>query len=50
MKGEVVLSAKDSGEFIWKEILKEMEELSEGERRLFPERNVIATKRREPVF
>ena len=44
MKGEVVLSAKDSGEFIWKEILKEMEELSEGERRLFPERNVIATK------
>jgi len=50
MTGEVVLSPKDSGEFIWKEILKEMEELSEGERRLFPERNVIATKRREPVF
>jgi antitoxin VapB len=48
--GGVVLSAKDSGEFIWKKLLKEMEELSEEERDLFPERNVIATKRREPVF
>ena len=48
--GGVVLSAKDSNEFIWKKILQEMEELSDGERNLFPERNVIATKRREPVF
>jgi virulence-associated protein VagC len=48
--GEVALSAKDPGEFIWKEILQQMEELSEGERNLFPERNVIASKRREPVF
>ena len=50
MTGDVVLSAKDSGEFIWKKILAAMEELSEAERNLFPERNVIVTKRREPVF
>jgi hypothetical protein len=48
--GEVVLSPKDSGEFIWKKLLKEMEELPEEERRLFPKRNVIATKCREPMF
>jgi antitoxin VapB len=48
--GDVVLSAKDSGEFIWKKILTEMEELSEAERNLFPDRSVIVTKRREPVF
>jgi hypothetical protein len=46
----VVLSAKDSGEFIWKKIVKEMEDLSEAERNLFPKRKVIVTKRREPVF
>jgi antitoxin VapB len=50
MTGDVVLSAKDSAESIWKTILKEMEELSEGERNLLPERTVIVTKRREPVF
>jgi len=48
--GDVILSAKDSGELIWKNILKEMGDLSQEERNVFPERSVLVTKRREPVF
>jgi antitoxin VapB len=48
--GEVILSTKSSADEAWKKLLQDLSDLSDEERSLFPERNVMVAKRRDPVF
>jgi antitoxin VapB len=48
--GEVILSTRASAEEAWQKLLQDVRDLSAEERSLFPERDVIVTKRRDRVF
>jgi antitoxin VapB len=48
--GDVILSAKSPEFKTWAEFFQAVRDIPEEERNLLPDRSVVITKRREPVF